>query len=248
MALIVSAGLLAAAVGFSLAQYRVWSVAAPILEKRHGPAWLEGRVVASEPRPKAYRLTLSELKISRLAARQTPKRVRVTVRARKPAPPRPGQRIAIRAVLMPPPLPHTPGAFDYPRQAFFQQLGAVGYAVSSPKVLVDPEPDAIRPMAAIAEFRHRIAQQVRATLPGMTGQVAAALMTGERGDIDPAVLAAMRDAGLAHLLAISGLHMGLVAGFVFLMLRGGLALWQTVALTYPIKKWAAVGSLGAAFC
>jgi len=248
LALIVAAGVLAAAIGFSLAQLRVWAVDAPILTKRYGPAWTEGRVVASEPRPNAYRLTLSALEIRGLAAGQTPERVRITVRARSVPAPRPGQRIGIMAVLMPPPMPHSPAAFDFPRQAYFQQLGGVGYAVSSPKMAVDPDPEAWRPLAAIAEARRRIAGQIRAVVPGMTGNVAAALMTGERGDIDPAVMDAMRDAGLAHLLAISGLHMGLVAGFVFLLLRGGLALWQPVALNYPIKKWAAVGSLAAAFC
>jgi competence protein ComEC len=248
LALIVSAAVLAAALGFSLAQIRVWTVDAPILAKRHGPTWAEGSVVSSERRPNAYRLTLSAVQIRGLAAPQTPARVRITVRARSVPAPRPGQRIGIMAVLMPPPMPHSPAAFDFPRQAYFQQLGGVGYAVSAPKVVVDPDPDALRPMAVIAEVRQSIAGHVRATVPGMAGKVAAALMTGERGDIDPAVLDAMRDAGLAHLLAISGLHMGLVAGFVFLLLRGGLALWPSVALSYPIKKWAAVGSLGAAFC
>lgn len=52
-------------------------------------------------------------------------------------------------------------------------------------------------------------------------------------------LAAMRDSGLAHLLAISGLHVGLVAGFIFFAVRGLLALVEPLALRRPIKKWAA---------
>ena len=78
--------------------------------------------------------------------------------------------------------------------------------------------------------------------------MAAARLTGERGAIDKAVLAAMRDTGLAHLLAISGLHIGLVAGILFFVCRAVLALWEPVALRYPIKKWAAVVALaGTAF-
>ena len=64
-------------------------------------------------------------------------------------------------------------------------------------------------------------------------------MTGERGAIPPDVLAEVRDAGLAHLLAISGLHIGLVAGFIFLLVRGGLALFPSIALHWPLKKIAA---------
>ncbi len=48
------------------------------------------------------------------------------------------------------------------------------------------------------------------------------------------------NAGLAHLLSISGLHFGIVTAFMFFVVRQGLALIQYVALRFPIKKWAAV--------
>ena len=51
--------------------------------------------------------------------------------------------------------------------------------------------------------------------------------------------------GLAHLLAISGLHLGLVAGLVFAAVRAALALWPGVALRYPVKKWAAAAAIAA---
>jgi competence protein ComEC len=50
----------------------------------------------------------------------------------------------------------------------------------------------------------------------------------------------MRDSGLAHLLSISGLHIGLVAGLLFVSLRRVLCLVPGVALYYPIKKWGAI--------
>lgn len=53
----------------------------------------------------------------------------------------------------------------------------------------------------------------------------------------------MRDSGIAHLLAISGLHVGLVAGMIFFAARALLALVEPVALRYPIKKWAAACAL-----
>ena len=61
-------------------------------------------------------------------------------------------------------------------------------------------------------------------------------LTGERGAIPEPVLRAMRDAGLAHLLAISGLHIGLVAGILFFAVRFLLAAIPPVALRYPVKK------------
>ena len=79
------------------------------------------------------------------------------------------------------------------------------------------------------------------------GPVAAALMTGERRAIPKESLASMRDSGLAHLLAISSLHIGLVAGLLFFAIRLGLALIEPVALRYPIKKMAALGAVLGAF-
>ena len=56
----------------------------------------------------------------------------------------------------------------------------------------------------------------------------------------------MRASGLAHMLSISGLHMALVAGSAFWLIRALLALSAGLALNYPIKKWAAGGALAVA--
>lgn len=79
------------------------------------------------------------------------------------------------------------------------------------------------------------------------GPVAAALMTVERRAIPKELLASMRDSGLAHLLAISGLHIGLVTGLLFFAIRLALVLIEPVALRYPIKKIAALGPVLGAF-
>ena len=101
-------------------------------------------------------------------------------------------------------------------------------------------------MAAASAQRHD--GRITAVLPGSTGGIAAALITGKRGAIAEEVNQAFRDSGLAHLLAISGMNLALVGGFVFLVVRGGLALIPWVALRYPIKKIAAVFALMVMFC
>ena len=82
-------------------------------------------------------------------------------------------------------------------------------------------------------------RRIIAVLPGSTGGVASALITGKRGAIAEQVKDAFRQSGLSHLLAIAGLHLGLVGGFVFFTVRALLALIPFVALRYPIKKIAA---------
>jgi competence protein ComEC len=85
--------------------------------------------------------------------------------------------------------------------------------------------------------------RIRAALPGSDGAIASALITGERGGIDQADQTALRDAGLAHVLAIAGLHMALVGLGLFWLVRAVLAAFPRVALNYPIKKWAAGAAL-----
>lgn len=232
------------AAGFGLAQLRSALVAAPVLEGHWGPARLTAEVLAAEPRERGWRLYLKPLEMSGLAAADRPARIRVTVAAASEAP-RPGSRIALRAALRPPSPPVAPGAFDFARQAWFQGLGGIGFAYGKATILAPPEDGRGLPRAWAqwwAGARQVVAMRIAAVLEGQRGAVAVALITGQRGGISQATRDDMRAAGLAHLLAISGLHMGLVAGLLFFGLRAGFALIPGLALGYPIKKWAAVGA------
>ncbi|MCZ6604309.1 MAG: ComEC/Rec2 family competence protein [Alphaproteobacteria bacterium] len=252
------------ATGIATSQWRTAQVAAPVLDQDIGFAMLSGRVVRKEPRETGYRLILDDVVIDGLARAQTPVAVRVTVRVAQTrrtdelAGLQAGDRIEARAGLAPPSPPAIPGAYDFQRAAWFQQLGAIGFTYGVPEKIEMGLPD--RPgatglgamglragfFARIDILRGRIFERVAAVLPGSTGAVAAALMVGERGAIDNELQDAMRRAGLAHLLAISGLHLGLLAGFVFFTVRAALALIPHLALSYPIKKWAATTALAAA--
>jgi competence protein ComEC len=94
-----------------------------------------------------------------------------------------------------------------------------------------------------AELRHSVTQRILAAMPEPEGAIAAALMTGHQGAIPADIIEAMRDSGLAHLLSISGLHIGLIAGILLFGLRAAIALWPWLALRIPAKKVAAVAAL-----
>jgi competence protein ComEC len=87
---------------------------------------------------------------------------------------------------------------------------------------------------------------VQDRLNGESGAFAAAIMTGDRSGMGQDSLAVLRASNLAHLLAISGMHMGILAAFIFATLRYGFALLPTAALYWPTKKVAAIGALIAA--
>ena len=231
-------------IGFGAAKLRTEAVAAPVLPHKIGPVRFDGRVISADAHGKGTRLLLAVERIARLDAHQTPRRVRISVRM-PPETVAPGQWVNVLAVLMPPPEPASPGGYDFGRWAYYQQIGAVGYAYGKPKPIAAARPDTLSQTLAakIEELRDRMTARIRAVIPGQRGAIAAALITGKRGGIDENDQAAFRDSGLAHVLAISGLHLALAGGFFFWVVRALLALFPPVALRYPIKKWAAVAAL-----
>jgi len=232
--------------GFAVAQIKGHFVSAPVLERDYGPATVSGRVIGIELFPKGARVLLDRVALRRIFAVQTPERVRVRLRAGDT--PDVGSRISVYAKLMPPGGPAAPGAYDFQRHAWFAKLGPFGFAFGKTRQL-EEQPAVWRDQIAlwVTGVRQRVAGRIRAAAPGQGGAVAAALVTGDRSGISRDTLSAMRDSGLAHLLAISGLHMGLVAAILFFGLRTLLALSERLALFYPIKKWAAAAALVGGF-
>lgn len=236
-------GLLAVAGGFTAAQVRSELVAAPVLPQQIGPVTVTGEVRLVEDKGGSLRVTLVPVSVERLSPARVPATVRVTLRGDGPEP-KPGQMLRLRAVLMPPPAPSAPGAFDFPRHAWFQRLGAVGYTVAPAEVL--PAPPATGFSVAVETLRDTVTRRIRAAVGGVEGEIAAALVTGARAAIPEATLEAWRDSGLAHLLSISGLHMTLAAGLVFVGVRTLLAAIPAVALRWDVKKATAAVALAAA--
>ncbi|ETW14201.1 competence protein ComE-like protein [Roseivivax marinus] len=228
--------------GTALAGARAHLVAGPVLDFRYyGP--MEGRVVGIDRSASdAVRLTLDRVRLDRVAPSETPRRVRVSLHgAQRWLDPAPGQTVILTGHLSGPAGPAEPGGFDFQRHAWFLGLGAVGYT-RTPALLLEPPDGALVVFAA----RRALAARVQDLLPGQTGAVAAAILTGDRSAVARGTQEDLRAANLAHLLAISGLHMGLLAGVVFGGLRFALALWPAAALRAPAKKIAAAIALVAA--
>lgn len=246
---VVALAALAVAAGFAVAQAQALLLATPMLAEPVGPVMLEGEVAAAESFPDGQRLTLAQVDVVGGVDAPMPERLRLRLRGSQPLV-RPGDRVRLRAMLMPPPAPAVPGGYDFQRQAFFDGLGAVGYSVGKATLLAPENAGGGEAGGGIglafARVRFAVGQQVREHLQGATAAVALALLTGEQQAIPDATMQAIRDSGLAHLLSISGLHIGLVAAMVFIVVRSALALLPAVALRLPIKKLAAIVSVLAA--
>ena len=147
----------------------------------------------------------------------------------------------VRSLLRPPSPPAYPGAWDLQRDAYFSGLGASGYALNPLVVLESAPPTGA--MAWLQAVRDGIAQRVITGLPGPPGAVATTLLTGTTLAIPQADREAFRDSGLAHLLAVAGLHIGIVMGLVFGATRLGLAAIEHTALHWPAKAIAGMTAL-----
>lgn len=243
-------GVFAIAAGFGVAKARTEFVRAPVLGHEMRFADVTGVVDIIEPRPtRGARVTVRVASIRGLAPDATPQRVRV--RVLKPvAGLVPGDHVRLRATLRPPPMPALPGAYDFGRSAWFQGLGAIGYTFSITKIEAGAPSagDGLSRRASLflARLRQAIAARIGAVLPGETGAIAVSLITGERGGITEETTEAYRNSGLVHVLSISGLHMSIMAGFVFFSVRLLLASFPTLALRVSTKKWAAVVGLAGA--
>ncbi len=228
-------GLLLAA-GCGSIWWRAESVSAPVLARAE-VAMFEARVLRMES------LTargLVRLVLAPIDRADLPPRLRVNVETGGvPEGLSPAARVALRARLVPPPGPSVPGAYDFRRVAWFDGIGATGKALG---VVTLRRP----PPSAGQDLRAALSAHIEARLPGSAGGIASALATGDEGAITEDDSEAMRRAGLAHLLSVSGLHVTAVTGAAMLVVLRLLALspWLALRVRLPLVA-AGAGALAA---
>ena len=227
--------------GFGAAKWRAMAVHAPMLSEEIGPLEVQGRIHALELQEGGgVRVTLSDLLLEDIPRGETPHLVRLTLRqgTYEGAAFQVGAHITLLAKLNAPSPPVAPGAFDFQRYSYFKRLGAVGFVY---RVMgYDAAPSAKNFTSWLSHIRADLNRQIYTLVDdAQQAGIITALITGIRTGIAEPDAEAMRAAGLAHMLAISGLHVGLVAGAVFFMMRLIMALIPGFALRHPIKKYAA---------
>lgn len=232
--------------GFSVAGARTLMVAAPVLDRERTVA-IEGRVAGlSRSASDMPRVLLDRLWIGGLDPAKTPRTARISLGPETdPALFTPGRRIIGTARLSPPAGPSEPGGFDFRFVAFFQGIGAVGYARTPFLEAEDGAASSSVSSWRQLAFRARMAlsRRIQSVVPGQEGAFGAAILTGDRSGIETATDDLLRASTLYHIVSISGLHMSLLAAAVFAIVRYGLALIPWCALRWPLKKIAAVAAL-----
>jgi len=229
------------AAGFALMREAAWEREAPMLQRHLGPVAVTGRVIDIDLMEKGWRMVIDADPLPGVDPSNQPRRLRVHI-PRSSDELNLGDRVSLKAMLYPVPAQILPGGRDFQRELYFAGIGGVGYTFGAAHRVAGPESKGGW-RESLRQLRTEISRRISGVLPGSTGGVASALITGKRGAITEEVKQAFRDSGLSHLLAIAGLHLGLVGAFVFFAVRGGLALIPPIALRYPIKKIAACATL-----
>jgi len=231
---------------------------AQLILDRSLPAELEGRdvlihgVVVSVPE-RNFRRTRFEFEIENLSragqSYPSPGRVRLSwYRAGRSENLHAGQYWQLKVRLKRPQGLMNPGGFDYEGWLFQHRIRATGYIRKSNENQIVT---AYSSSYFILRLREKIRDLItRITAGGESTGLLLALSIGERSQITPAQWQWLRQTGTSHLVAISGLHVGLVAGLMFLLLN---RLWrlsgyfsERLMLYCPAPKAAAWGAMLAA--
>lgn len=230
--------------GLGRAAWHSDAASSPKLPNFERAYYVTGWVSAVEASGNRTRWQIHVTEIEGLKPEQTPKLIRTSSAGQGV---QAGDFIRIRSVLSAPPGPVVPGGYDPARQAYFRGIGGYGYAISKAEK-VDPVQIPFNQsfLRDLVKVRYGLAQRILAASPETTAGLQVGLLTGIRTFIPPEQTEVLRIAGLAHILAISGLHMAAVAGSIYTLTSLLLACCVPLARRYDIRKPAAIiGALAA---
>lgn len=224
-----------------------------------GVIWMKSALVGTPAIERAY---VGEIAARVLSRQEQPAdgRVRLVLATREPGTGRPitvrvnvpieddpsqvreGMAVRLKVRLMPPAPPMLPGSYDFAQTAWFDGLAATGSALGPVVPLGGP----VEGVSLLGRIQRSLAEHVHSRVAGSPGGIAAAFASGDRGGIAQTDEDAMRDAGLTHLLSVSGLHVAAVIGAAYLLALRLLALSPALALRtrLPLVAAAVAATVG----
>lgn len=160
-----------------------------------------------------------------------------------PAALRVGDHLRVKVLLQPLPFPVLPGARDRQFEAWFANQAGSGRALGFVQLVVLAQGHKLQ--LWFENLRERINARIHTILPGPEGGVVATVLVGASETVEKQLREDFAASGLAHLLAVAGLHLGIVMGLVMAASRLLLATTEYTALRWPCKALAAFCAWGA---
>jgi competence protein ComEC len=153
-----------------------------------------------------------------------------------------GDRILFKSRIRPIRSFQNPGGVDYRRYMGHQEVWAAAVAEAREVVILERAAKGGL-LDVVDRVRGRVARRIDAAVLGPEASVLKALIIGERSGISPEVRTAFTRTGVSHLLAISGLHIGIVASAAFMLFRWLLGFSSQLLMTGWARKGAALLTL-----
>lgn len=207
---------------------------------------IEGRVAfAPERTATGLRLPVDLRAIERDGRRQTAgDRILLLLQGSPLEPLLPGDLVRATVRLHRPRGFLNPGAADAARRSAAVGVVAVaGLRAPALSRLIEPPVKGVA--RAVMAWRALLRTEVGRHLRGSARSLVASLVLGDRGDVPPALEEAFRDAGVAHVLSVSGLHLAIAAFLFYVGLRRLLVRWSRLARAHSVQRLAAVAALPA---
>ena len=213
--------------GFLISQLRTHTLSTPMIDKAQYSVNFKGEIISLESLAtdeKRIILSINNNQLVRLKIKGPSQQLQI------------GDKIGGNGHLFPFTSPLIEGTYHFRRQAFFQGLSAQGVLYGQ-TISINPSSTE---SGSLQKFRRLLTEKIYSALPGEKGAIAAALITGEKTKISKNIRDDYVNSGLSHILAISGLHVGLVAGFIYFLLRNIFLLLPRLNLYWHTKKVAAM--------
>jgi competence protein ComEC len=135
---------------------------------------------------------------------------------------------------------NNPGRYNYKLAMKLRGISCTASVSDGRRVVLIGEGELELPMGVLEKVRRPIRSLFHTSLSPRNEALFQALILGERQGIGSELRESFNKTGLGHVLAVSGLHIGLVAWLAFTLARGLLSLSYHLALKTDIRKVAAI--------
>ncbi|WP_264374476.1 ComEC/Rec2 family competence protein [Wolbachia endosymbiont (group B) of Carcina quercana] len=222
--------LIAVLIGFTASKFRTDSVNTHILDKERYVKDIVATVKDINNKGSYEQFLLYEIKNTKFKLDS----IRISVRTKAEEGIKIGDQVKLSAKLFPPKIAPSEYAYDFARIVYYQKISATGFATS--KIVLYKKAEARKFQEYIESFRQYIYENLQQNTKKPHADIISALLIGKKDGIDQKTMNAIRDSGIAHLFAISGLHLSFVAGLFFIVFRNLFAISETLTLKYNTKK------------